>query len=208
VFTLGLLLTILRIYLERAGKGVYLDFQQFYNLLGLFLGSSISFLLMVFNENHWSYLTHSTERYLRPETPRFSNSLVVVTSPIVYGLFRLGCNSLFAVLPLILAALWGAKATGAYLAGLVVSEIAWLLFVPWLQGKMRGKAFIAAPHLVLVASAMIAAQFTPLVLSFTLTRNNKILLVGVVAVVALIGIVVNSKFSSSPAQGGSDDPSV
>jgi hypothetical protein len=192
-FTTGLLLTVLRIYLERAGRGVYLDFQQFYNLLGLFLGATVGFMILASSESALRLISGAES------SSRSGLSLLRWRS--------VGIGLALTAMPLLLAALWGAKATGAYLAGLVISEIVWILLISWLQGEARQTALVAAPHLYMVSSAMIAAQFTPLVLSFALTRSHKIVLVGVAALVTLIAVAAGAQLSSR-LQGGSRDSSV
>lgn len=190
--TVALLITVQRVFLERAGRGVTLDFQQFYNLLSLVFGTFSLFGV---------YPLTSAALKRRPQTMRIDPHY---TRGSLLRIVEIGAA--FAIVPLILAALWGPKATGAYLAGLLLSELMWVALASWLRGNDQKTVLLASPHLLLIASAMMAAQFTPLVLSLALTRPQKLILSGVTAGIALFIVLLHARLSS--VKGNSVESSV
>jgi len=94
--------------------------------------------------------------------------------------------------PVVLTAVWGVKAIGGFLTGLVIGEATWMLLAAWVVGEERQKVLAAAPHVYFLAAALLATQFAPQVLALELTRAHKIALVAVITVVAVGWILADA----------------
>jgi hypothetical protein len=166
--TLLLMLAWYRMYSDDVQRWRTLDFQQHYQFLAVALGAGAVFAVL-------SHVAKgSVSQKLRPGL-RVSDALPVV-----------GLGLMIVAAPLFMAALWGERATAAFLGGLVVSAIVWMLVTAWSTGEDRAQAIVSAPHVYLLGSALIAAHITPIAIKFELTRVHKITAIAVLAVIVLV----------------------
>lgn len=175
--TLMALLAWMRVFLERAERLRTLDFQQPYNLIAAALGVAAVFSVMAI-------------------TDRAARRGAAVTWAHAGGTVLLGF--LAAATPLLIAALWAERAVAALLMGLVLGEAVWIMLLAWTRAE-RAETLAAAPHVVLLSVALIAAQLTPVVFAMELTRANKVTLVVAAAILAVVGIVWEA-VGGSPAR--------
>jgi hypothetical protein len=182
--TIMLLLALYRVFLERAPGATELDFQRHYDVVGVVLGLGACFGLLAFSLRGVEHLSKAAPG------PAF-----LVARPVLLGL-------VVTAVPLVLAALWGANAIGAFLTGLVFAEATWMMLLAWTVGPDRDRILAAVPHLYFVAVALIAIQFGPLVLSVELPRAAKLVVVGVVTLIALVWVFADAWRRSRPEEGG------
>ena len=177
--TVMLLLTLNRVFIERAGKGLALDFQQHYDYLSVVLGLGACFGLMAFSTGGGARAT--------PATAVRTIFLMIV----------------IVVVPPALAAVWGVKALNAFLIGLVFAQVTWMLLVAWTSGRSREMVLAGAPMVPLVAATLVAIRLAPSVLTLELTRAVKVLIAAGLMAVVLIWIGVDA-WRRSRAKGGPD----
>ncbi len=186
------LLVLYRLFLETAGRGWDLDFQQHYDYFAVLLGVGGCFGLLGF----------------------VSTSMDRAASARTGGKFGLGdafarltlLGVLITALPLVLAAVWGVKAVGAFLAGLALGQAAWMLLSAWVVGADRVKALASAPYLYFIGAALISIQFTPPLLALDLARPTKIVIVAIVTVIAVLWIISETLGAAAAGVHGAADP--
>jgi len=105
--------------------------------------------------------------------------------------------------PLVLAAVWGVRTTGAFLAGLVLAQVLWMLLVAWTTGADRARALRGAPALYLAATALVALQFVPLVQAWEPSRTVKVLLLGAVVAAIVLWLLIAGQARRDVGEGGS-----
>jgi hypothetical protein len=179
-----LLLALYRVFLETAGRAPALDFQQHYDYLGVILGSGACFGLIAFTAQGLSAARS------RIEAGR-SALWFLAARTILLGVF-------LAAVPLALGAVWGAKALGAFLAGLVVAQTTWMLLAAWVVGEDRERALATPMHIYLAAAALIAAQFSRLVLGLELHRAQKVWIVGIITGIAILWVAATESSRARP----------
>lgn len=185
--TMVVLLMLYRVFLEKAGRGWALDFQQHYDYLAVILGSSACFGLLAFT-------MQGMERVIGAIGAGAIRLRALMARTALLGL-------LVAVVPLALAAVWGVKAVGGFLAGLVVAEAIWMMLSAWVVGKERGQVLAAAPHIYFIGTALVAIQFSPLVLALELTRAHKLIIVAIITVAAIIWVLADAFRHPRPQEG-------
>jgi hypothetical protein len=164
-----LLLTLLRVYWETLGRTRILDFQQQYDVFSLLFGIAACFGIMAF-----------ISRQSREGLPAESGSwLPAIMRTLLLGFFIVAA-------PLVLAVLWGPRSTAAFITGTVAGQLIWMMLIAWTAGRERRVTLACGPHIFFVASALVAIQFTPLVLDLGLTQMHRIVIVAVAGVVALL----------------------
>jgi len=169
-----LLLACYRLFLETAGHGWTLDFQQQYDLFALLLGAGACFGLLAF-------------------TARSRQVTAAVKGPLGILCIRTTfLGVLLAVIPLALVAVWGVKAAGAFLAGLVVGEAVWMLLAAWVVGTERERVIAVVPHLFFVATALVAIQLSHVVLALDISRLAKLAVLGSITFLLLIWIFLDA----------------
>ncbi len=173
--SLGVLLTLYRVFLERAGRGWTLDFQQHYDLFAVLLGAGAIFGLLAYN-------ARGQERLHRMLTAGRWRPVLLLARQALLGAF-------LALTPLVLAALWGGHAIGAFLAGLIIGEAMWMLLAAWVAGEERVNVLISAPHLSCLVAVLAAVQFAPLVLALALSNTVKVVLAAGITII-LVGWVL------------------
>jgi hypothetical protein len=168
-----LLMLLNRLYVERSVSTWALDFQQHYDMLAVVLGIGACFALMAF-----------AARGIE-QAGRGASAVALVPRTVFLGLA-------VAVVPLALAALWGAKAIGAFLIGLVFAQATWMLLAAWTDGDDRRRVLVGAPQLLCVAATLVAIQLGPRVLELELSRGHKLLVAGALMLVAVIWVVADA----------------
>ncbi|MBW3622048.1 MAG: hypothetical protein KY468_01405 [Armatimonadetes bacterium] len=179
-WSFALLLVLYRVFVEGAGRGRPLDFQNHYDVAALLLGLCGTFALLAF--------AHS-------DAEREHDS---AASPLRFLPRTLLLGFGVTAAPLAIATAWGVRATGAFLIGLPFAAAAWMLLAAWSAGEERRKTLAATPHLYLVASALVAIQLAPFVLALELTRVQRLGVVGALALVALVVILASSARREPP----------
>jgi hypothetical protein len=188
------LLALYRLFLETAGRGWELDFQRHYDSFAVVLGVGGCFGLLGF--------VSSSMDHARAARAQGKLGLGTALSRVTL------LGVLITVVPLVLAAVWGVKAVGAFLAGLAIGCAAWMLIAAWVVGADRAKALAAAPYLYFIAAALVAIQFTPPLLALEVARSSKIVIVAVVTVIAVLWVVsetlgaAGATRPASPSGGG------
>jgi len=173
--TIGLLLVLFRLFLERMDNPWALTFQQHYNLVAALLGASATFGLLAFTGR-------TMERLLAdPRRGRFS----LLASRAVLLAFFIG------IVPPALAILWGEQAVSAFLAGLIVSQAGWMLLAAWTVGKERAAALAAIPQLPFLLAALVAVQLTHPVFGLELTIAVKLVVAVTITVILMVWVAVD-----------------
>ena len=178
-FHVLLLLALYRVFLELVRHTGALDFQRHYDLLGVVLGASTLFALLTFTD----LAGRSASVAKRLGSPR---SWADLGRAVLWGV-------LLAATPLLLLLAWGPRCAAAYLAGLVVSAVIWVLLVAWTTGETRVRLRAGAPGLFLAATVLVAAQFAPLVQEVEFSRIAKVLVVGAVVVGLVLGLLLAAR---------------
>lgn len=173
-----LLLMLYRLFLETTGRGWRLDFQQQYDLFSLLLGAGACFGLLAF-------AARGMARAQQVADAGKSSLRVLLARTVLLGIF-------VTAAPVALAAVWGVKSVGAFLAGLVVGEAVWMLLAAWTVGKERAHVLMVAPHLFFVAAALIAVQFSPLAISADFSRMTKLAILGAITLGILIWVFIDA----------------
>lgn len=176
--TIMLLLALYRLFLEKVGHGWTLDFQQQYNLFALLLGAGACFAMLAFSARGMTSSQHARDAGNSPLRGLLGHTVLL--------------GVLLALTPLLIAVLWGVKAEGAFLAGLIVAEAMWMLLAAWMGGQERARMLLAAPHLFFIAAAVIAVQFTRLALTTDFSRLSKLIIAGVILLALLAWIFVDA----------------
>jgi len=179
-----LLLTLNRLFLERGFSSWTLDFQQHYDYLAVVFGIGACFALMAF-----------TARGVEGARTAGRSAAASIPRTIFLGIA-------IAVVPLALAALWGAKAINAFLVGLVFAQVTWMLLAAWTAGEERQTVLAGAPQVFMVAATLIAIQLAPRVLELELARGYKLIIAGVITLVAIIWVVADAW--RRPPRGGDE----
>lgn len=169
-----LLMAMYRLFLEQVGRGWSLDYQRHYDYFAVILGVAACFGLL------------SVAAGAREAVERARAHGRGLVAPLLARTTLLGVA--VAAVPPVLGAVWGVKAVGAFVAGLVIAEATWIMLVAWTRGQDRADAVAVAPHLFFMAALLVAIQFSPQVLSLELTRAHKIIIVLLVTGVAIIWI--------------------
>jgi hypothetical protein len=178
----ALILTLCRLYLERAGNGRELDFQHFYDLFSLFVGGAAGFFVLDFFGGR-----------------RAGGGSLLET---FFSVATLVAGFATAAAPLSILAILGSRSTGTFLIGLAASEMIWMALACWSGGEDRKRILAAAPHLYLLASALIAIQFAPLIVGLNLTRTHKAILALVMGAIVFIGLATDSARRARALRGG------
>jgi|GEM_PF-1891407 len=188
--TAGLLLALIRVSLERADSSWTLDFQQHYDLVAILLGASATFGLLAFAGRTMERLQAGGER-VSPIVPASRAVLLLV---------------FIFIAPLALAVLWGMEAVTAFLAGLIVSQAAWMMLAAWTVGRERISALAAAPHLSFILAALVAAQLTGPIFILGLTNAVKLIVAITITVVLMIWVaadgLLRGRAPAAPAAAG------
>lgn len=187
-FVVAILLMLYRVFLEGAGRGYELDFQQTYNILALILGLGAAFAVLLLAGNTEGSTAHAD---VEPATGAFVRAA--------------GMGFVAAVAPVLVAAVLGLRAEGAFLVGLILAETVWMLMAAWSTGADRKAALSAVPHALLAVGFLSAVQFTPLMLSFSWTRAARASLVAVVGVVVLLGLMWDARSHKDMRQEAGHD---
>ena len=180
-----LLLTLNRVFLERAGKGLALDFQQHYDYFAVVLGLGACFGLMAFAST-------AVERERASERRGFR------AGPLVRAAML---GVLMVVVPVGLMAIWGVKAANAFLIGLAFAQVTWMLLVAWTNGGARETVLAGAPHICLVAATLAATRLAPGVLALNLTRGHKLMIAAALTLVAVVWVAADG-WRRSRGRGG------
>ncbi|MHB9133676.1 MAG: hypothetical protein ACYDBB_21645 [Armatimonadota bacterium] len=186
VLSVLLLLTLYRVFLEKVGQGWRLDFQQQYDMFAVLLGVGVSFGVLAFAMRGIEDARRHAEK-------------IQLGMPLVRTMLL---GFFLAIVPVALVAVWGVKAGGAFLVGLVIGQVIWVLLTAWVVGEERRLALAAMPHIFFLATALVAIQFSPLVLALNLTGLEKRLIVGVIALAVIAWILVDAFLRSRAPQGG------
>lgn len=163
-----LLLAWYRLYSDDVPHWRTLDFQQHYQFLAVTLGAGAVFAV----------LSHVAKGAANLKSRAGLKRIQML--PVA------GIGLMAVAAPLFLAGFWGERATAAFLGGLVVSEVVWMLLVAWSTGEDRSLAIASAPHAYLLGSALIAAHLTHIVVDLESTRVQKIYAISVLAVIVLV----------------------
>jgi hypothetical protein len=169
-FTIALLLALFRVFFERVGHGWALDFQRHYDSLAVVLGAAAGFAVLALVDRSIDRASHGAHR-LRGRT-------------VALGL-------LVTATPLAITAVWGVRATAAFLMGLVVAEATWMMLAAWLRANERARVLAAAPHAYFVGASLIAAQFAPLIVGLELTRGIRVAILAIITAGAVIWLVAD-----------------
>jgi len=173
--TVGLLLVLFRVFLERMDNPWALTFQQQYNLVAALLGASATFGLLAFTGRTVERLQDD------PHRRRFS---FLASRAALLAIF-------IGIVPPALAVLWGEQAVSAFLAGLIVSQAAWMLLAAWTVGKERAAALAATPQMPFILAALVAVQLTRPVLGLELTNAVKLVIAVAITVILMIWVAVD-----------------
>jgi hypothetical protein len=168
-----LLMLLNRLFLEHSFSTWALDFQQHYDMLAVVLGIGACFALMAF-------AARGAE-----QAGQGGSAAALLPRTVFLGLA-------VAVVPLALAVLWGAKAIGAFLIGLVFAQATWMLLAAWTVGDDRKRVLIGAPQLLCVAATLVAIELGPRVLALELSRGHKLIIAGALMLVAVIWVVADA----------------
>ena len=177
-FTVLLLLAIYRLFLERAGRGMALDFQQQYEMLAVLLGAGVVFALLGFTGDN---LRHA-RKLLTGAKP---NLAFLIARTVLLGVLLTG-------VPLLLMTLWGARGAGAFLVGLIVSEVIWMTLSSMNAGEMRVAMLATAPHVYLLGAALVTVQVARLLLALGISRTGKLIVLAVLIVAAIAWVILEA----------------
>lgn len=150
-----------RVLIERAGRSIVLDYQEYYSLTAAFLGVSAGLAVLAFAG--------------RPAT----------------GARTWAAELAAVVAPLLVAALWATRATAAFVGGLALSGALWMVMSAAVLRDSRRLVASAAPLPFAIASAVVAAQFGPIVLQLDVTRGARIAALAVVSLLAIAWIMLD-----------------
>jgi hypothetical protein len=180
-----LLMTLNRLFVEQAGTSWALDFQQHYDYFAVVLGIGACFALMAFAARGVQQA-----RAGRPPGAQIPRTIFL---GLAVGL-----------VPLALAALWGAKAVNAFLIGLVLAQATWMLLAAWTVAEERRMVLVGAPQVLSVAAVLVATQLGPHVLELELSRGVKLIIAAAITLAAIIWVLVDSR-RRLPAEGEGGD---
>ncbi|MHB9026041.1 MAG: hypothetical protein ACYC7E_18025 [Armatimonadota bacterium] len=164
--TMLLLFVLFRLFNERMGRGWMLDFQQQYDFIAVLLGAGACFALLAFTRSALEHARSVTGAGKSPVAGLLPRTLLLAV--------------LVAVVPLAIAAVWGTKTVGAFLGGLVVAEGVWMMLAAWATGPERDDVLSATPHAALVTMALVAVQFSPLILALEFSRGTKLIVISII----------------------------
>jgi len=173
--TVGLLMVLFRVFLERMDSPWALTFQQQYNLVAALLGASATFGLLAFTGRTMERLQGD------PHRGRFS---LLASRAALLAIF-------IGIVPPALAILWGEQAVSAFLAGLIVSQAAWMLLAAWTVGQERAAALAAIPQIPFLLAALVAVQLTRPMLELELTNAVKLVIAVTITVILMIWVAVD-----------------
>ncbi|MGD9497059.1 MAG: hypothetical protein AB7Y46_12250 [Armatimonadota bacterium] len=177
-FALILLLAIHRLLLERAPEQQPLQWQQHYDYFALALGVLAGLGVLA-----WALESRRAAAEAADETEALQRLMARAPGPLLA----------VVLVPMAVLLVWSTDAVGGLLVGLAVAELAWLMLVAWGRHEDRELAAAAAPHAVLVAAALVAAQLTPLIADVAdLTRAWKAAIAIGVAVAAGLWAVLSA----------------
>jgi len=180
-----LLMTLNRLFVEQVGTSWALDFQQHYDTFAVVLGIGACFALMAFAARGVQQ-----GRAGRPPGTQIPRAIFL---GLAVGL-----------VPLVLAALWGAKAVNAFLIGLVFAQATWMLLAAWTVGEERRMVLVGAPQVLCTAAILVAIQLGPHVLELELSRGVKLIIAAAIMLAAIIWVLVDSR-RRLPAEGEGGD---
>lgn len=190
--TVGLLMVLFRVFLERMADPWALTFQQQYNLVAALLGASATFGLLAFTGRTMERLQDD------PHRRRFS---LLASRAALLAIF-------IGIVPPALAILWGEQAVSAFLAGLIVSQAAWMLLAAWTVGTERAAALAAIPQIPFILAALVAVQLTGPVFGLELTNAVKLVIAVTITVILMIWVAVDGmlrgKAPAAPAAETAD----
>ena len=178
-FTVLLLLMLYRVYLERVGESQPLSFRLHYDYLAAALGLGGCFGLLAFVDRGMRCAREGGASRLLPRT--------------------IALGVVVAATPLLLIVVWGSSAGGAFLAGLVLAEVAWMLLAAWMTGPAREQLLAAAPHPFFLAAALVAAQLSRPLLAWEPSRAWKLAIVAVATAIAVVWVLADAR---RPRPGG------
>jgi len=174
--TVGLLLVLFRVFLERTHGSWTLDFQQHYNLVAALLGASATFGLLAF-------VGWTVDR-LQADPDRRRPILLAARAALL-ALFIIAA-------PPALAVLWGTEAVSAFLAGLIVGQAAWMLLAAWTVGRERAAALAATPQIPFILLALVSVQLTGPVFGLELTTAVKLIIAVAITVLLMAWVAADS----------------
>ncbi len=193
-WSLVLLFTLYRLFLERADQVRSFDFQQQYNLVAALIGVMIVFLLP-----GWGARSREALR----DDLATGNASGAVALPSVFF-----AGTILALLPLFLGFAWGARATGAYLIGLILAAAVWLLLAAWERRETPSRPsriLNTPPHLLFVGSAVVAVQLTPVLARYDIPHALRVKGVVAVAVLILISLALSLRPRPNPVHSPKGD---
>jgi hypothetical protein len=165
--TVCALFVLTRLLFERFGHTRGLDFQNYYDVLTLLLGVGI---------------TLGMHAALSGAPPRLWPTTV-----------RLAGVSLGAVgVPLALLALWGARALTAFLTGLGMGALLWMVLAAATTRDDRTRTLAGPPHALLLLAAIAAAQVAPRLFVKELATGKKVTVVVALTVFAALWVLVDT----------------
>lgn len=190
-FAVLLMLTLNRLFLERAGRGFMLDFQEHYDYLAVVLGIGACFGLLAFASRGIEQAREAlTTGRGRPGSQMARTAFLGLVA---------------AAVPLVLAAIWGMKAINAFLIGLVFAQATWMMLAAWVVGEERERALAGAPQVYFVGAILVAIQLAPRILALDLMRGQKLLIAGLATAVAVIWIVADAWGEAWRKGAGADE---
>jgi hypothetical protein len=164
------LMTLQRVFLERTGRSIVLDYQEFYSLTAAFVGASAGFAVM-------AYAT-------RAATARRA--------------VLAGCLSV--AVPLVVAVVWATRATAAFVGGMVLAEAAWMMMSAAVLRDSRRMVAASAPLPFILGAAAVAAQMAPPLLDLDVSRGVRVTVVAMLALVLLAWILLDGLFAPTGAE--------
>ena len=173
-----LLLTVSRLLISTNDAASTLDFQRQYDLLSLLIGVAAS----------WGITAYLSQGNLRSEMMLQQGKSPVFSSLVYSKLLWL----VVALSPLVILIFFGIRSALAFLIGLAVGEICWLVLVAWSNGKERLQAILSAPHSMLITAMVTAITFAPLLLAVELRRSQRLTLVLIFCSLAIIWVLIDT----------------
>lgn len=155
------IMALQRILIERAGRSIVLDYQEFYSLTAAFLGVAAGLAVLAFAN--------------RPATTART----------------WGAGLAAGAAPLLVALLWATRATAAFVGGLALSGVLWMAMSAAVLRDSRRFLASASPLPFALASALVAAQLGPSVLHLDTTRAARIAALAVVSLLAIVWIMLD-----------------
>lgn len=177
--TLFLLFLLSRLVLHAGDAAAPLNFQRQYDLFALVLGTATTIGVM------------SVLQRLRSGAAWPAVQFVLLAI-------------LVAAIPPGLLLVLGIKSFTAFLAGLAVGEMLWMVLVAWTTGEERPVMLARAPHGFLITAILVAIPVAPLLLAATLSLRQRMGIVAAFCGIAVIWAVVDGIARWKEDRGGID----